>query len=74
MLRSGLGVRRDDMPRSFDVGATRSAGGSRRSMRETPACDAYREIRTSGVRACGSAGGFYELEVVKVFGNWGTTR
>ena len=54
--RGVLLVWRDDVPRSSDVWATRSAVGSGRSMRETPACDAHRESRTSGVRACGSAG------------------
>jgi hypothetical protein len=33
------------MPRSFDIGATRSAAGSRRSVKETPACEAHRESR-----------------------------
>jgi len=45
------------MPRSSDVWAVRSAAGSGQNMKETLACDAHRESRTSGVRACGSAGG-----------------
>jgi hypothetical protein len=57
MWRSVLSESHDDVPRSSDVWATRSAAGSGRSLRETPACDAHRESRTSGVRACGSAGG-----------------
>jgi hypothetical protein len=32
------------MLRSFDVWATQSAAGSRQSMKETPACDAHREL------------------------------
>jgi hypothetical protein len=45
------------MPRPSDVWTARSAAGSGRNIKETLACDAHRESRTSGARACGSAGG-----------------
>ncbi|MGF6736041.1 hypothetical protein OKW50_008214 [Paraburkholderia youngii] len=63
MWRNVPEARHDDMRRSSDAWAARNAAESGRSMRETPACHAHHETRTSGVRACRSAGGWFSARL-----------
>ncbi|MGF6383573.1 hypothetical protein OKW33_006126 [Paraburkholderia atlantica] len=65
MWRNVPGARHDDMRRSSDVWAARNAAESGRSMSETPACHAHHETRTSGVRACRSAGGWFSARLFR---------